>query len=557
VIGIALSFPSGRFHATPWGRHVNEGAAEWPPSPWRLLRALVATWKRKLDDRLSDADARDLLGLLAMPPSFILPPAATGHTRHYMPWFKKGPDDRTLVFDAFVALDRAAEVVFVWPEADRLSSGHRALLGDLLDHLGFFGRAESWCGARLLDDADVMARWDATRQARAGGLHVACPLASERISSGYEVVRVLCADPATAFQDDHLRSSNRSKGKKAAMTQQRYEPNWHLCMETALLHEGKWSDPPGSRWIPYVRRADCFKAEPGKHPAQSPRQRRLTVARYALDGPVLPLLTDTLPLAEMIRRALMGMYRRVKQRDLYGQHAPADAPLPRSGVFSGKDEDGRPLHGHRHAFYLPTDEDGDGRITHITVIAQEGFGADEVRALDRLRRLRFGDGEPLNLLLLALGTRHELRAPLLASATTWESATPFLVTRHAKKNGTRRDPPELIGEINQVRFVEHVLREELDRLRLRRIESGEEFPEPITVEPLLDANGTFRLGPRGFRPIQFKRFRSKRNDDGGRRPAGAFRIVFPEPVRGPIVLGHSAHFGLGQFRPAGTIKDEG
>jgi len=40
---IELRFPAGRYHATPWGSHVNEGAVEWPPSPWRLLRALIAT----------------------------------------------------------------------------------------------------------------------------------------------------------------------------------------------------------------------------------------------------------------------------------------------------------------------------------------------------------------------------------------------------------------------------------------------------------------------------------------------------------------------------------
>ena len=50
MIGLSIRFPAGRFHATPWGRHVNEEAPEWPPSPWRLLRALVATWKQKLDE---------------------------------------------------------------------------------------------------------------------------------------------------------------------------------------------------------------------------------------------------------------------------------------------------------------------------------------------------------------------------------------------------------------------------------------------------------------------------------------------------------------------------
>ena len=29
-VNLKLTFPSGRYHATPWGRHVNEGAPEWP-----------------------------------------------------------------------------------------------------------------------------------------------------------------------------------------------------------------------------------------------------------------------------------------------------------------------------------------------------------------------------------------------------------------------------------------------------------------------------------------------------------------------------------------------
>ncbi len=40
---LIFRFPAGRYHATPWGHHVNEGLIEWPPSPWRLLRALLAT----------------------------------------------------------------------------------------------------------------------------------------------------------------------------------------------------------------------------------------------------------------------------------------------------------------------------------------------------------------------------------------------------------------------------------------------------------------------------------------------------------------------------------
>ena len=38
-------------------------------------------------------------------------------------------------------------------------------------------------------------------------------------------------------------------------------------------------------------------------------------------------------------------------------------------------------------------------------------------------------------------------------------------------------------------------------------------------------------------------------DDGGRRLAGSFRLEFPTNVRGPILFGHSAHFGMGLFLP--------
>ena len=44
---IQLTFPWGRFYATPWGINASRlREPEWPPSPWRLLRALVSAWFR-------------------------------------------------------------------------------------------------------------------------------------------------------------------------------------------------------------------------------------------------------------------------------------------------------------------------------------------------------------------------------------------------------------------------------------------------------------------------------------------------------------------------------
>ncbi len=516
-ISVAIRFLAGRFHATPWGRHVNEGLAEWPPSTWRLLRALVATWKRKFaHHQLVEHELPGVLAKLTeQPPHFFLPPAGLGHARHYMPWFKKGPEDKTLVFDAYVTVSPEAEVVFHWPNADLSADGKQAL--DLvLSHLGYFGRAESWATARLVSDFDPVL--------------VNCSPGPSRKEC--ETVRMLVADPycwnAWHFTD-----------KKVV----RPSPLWNLLAETADLHQEGWSDPPGSRWVAYSRRSDCFHVEGRRRLDIHVMTTHPTVARFAVDATVLPLVQDVLPLAEQMRRALMFRYQYLKRRQKYGPAIPSDAESYNASVFSGKDTSGHPLRDdHRHAFYLPADEDGDGRIDHITVFATCGFGANdpiELQAIGGLRRLLFGEGE-LSLLLLGLGTWDGITGTrLLGPSTIWESATPFVVTRHLKLRGRKRDPREWSrGREGQQAFVAQVLREELERRGLKDAE----------IEPL-DGIGTRRL-----RPLQFKLYRRKRGDDGGQRSRGAFRLRFPTPVTGPIAAGYSCHFGLGLFLPAGAME---
>ncbi len=45
MLTLRLSFPWGRYYAHPWGQNpARLTEAEWPPSPWRLLRAIAAAW---------------------------------------------------------------------------------------------------------------------------------------------------------------------------------------------------------------------------------------------------------------------------------------------------------------------------------------------------------------------------------------------------------------------------------------------------------------------------------------------------------------------------------
>lgn len=557
MIAISLTFLAGRYHATPWGRHVNEGAVEWPPSPWRLLRSLVAVWKRTLPD-VPESDMKPIFEALASaPPRFVLPPASTGHTRHYMPWYKKGPTDRTLVFDAFVALDpneAGGAVHAIWSDAT-LDEAQRTLLRQLLANLNFLGRAESWCESRLLSDNEAAASLEN------GDLHHASPndpTSDHQSRRELDLIRTLCADAATAFANDLFSETHEKKRgtrtpTKTVRTASVYEPDWHLAAETLWLHEQKWSDPPGSRWVTYTRPRNCFEVVAASRKPHRQRlrigalpDRPIHIARFALDSTVLPRVTDTLPIAEAARCALMC---------LHGQITAKDGVRGRSSILAGKNEQATPLAGHRHAYYLPTDEDGDGHLDHLTIYAADGFGADELRAFERLQRIRRerDDRHPLRTVLLGTASSEDLPRPngavlttLLGPSRVWRSATPYLVTRHPKTRGPHK--VDLNDLTSRDEFLKADLRVQIQAVRpdlAARVDA-------LTITPIADEHGRYRIeaqdnAARSLRPLQFKRFRRKSSDDGGRRLAGAFRITFDEPVSGPIALGHSSHFGVGLF----------
>ncbi len=532
MIVLSFRFLAGRFHATPWGRHVNEGAVEWPPSPWRILRALVAAWKRTLPDLSQEVVEPILRELAKKPPEFVLPPATTGHTRHFMPWFKKGPDDRTLVFDTFVAVPREAALWICWPDSS-LDSTQSETLGCVLANLNTLGRSESWCDATLQDAVEVPGSSDVPIQR-------CVPLNGHSLPPDYEIVRLLCPDPSLAFADDHVvtvKTKTTGRGKSKQTVEQRstiYDPAWNICMETLQLHRERWSDPPGSRWVPYGRPKDCFKVE-YRRPCLKAAESSIQIVRYALDSRVLPLLTETLRVAEAARRALMSWHGRLTE---------SDGIRGRSDTLSGKDESGTRLIGHSHAYYLPTDEDRDGRLDHLTVYAARGFDRDEQRALDHLRELRVDqvgeDRHPLRLLLLGMGTLDEYKSGPLRAAQVWVSATPYLATRFAKTRG--RDRIDLGSPEARTAFLIEDLREQL------KVTLPDVNAEQVQIEPVWDANRVFKIANR-WRPIQFKRYRRKASDDGGLRLAGAFRLKFPIEIQGPIAIGHSSHFGMGLFLP--------
>ncbi len=555
MLRIAFRFPTGRYHATPWGRHVNEGAVEWPPSPWRLSRALLATgWSRPGWAEVPD-DARDLVESLALntPRYWLEPSVGGGHTRHYMPKFKGSTDK---VIDTFLIVPRdAVALVAEWNV--KLSAAATAVLDRLLGSMPYLGRAESWVVSAQIAElpSDL----------------VSCEVSDTAPTSAHRRVDLLAPLPAPAFASwradaiagsigaesesgpptsgsGRTSVSEKKRATELATIESRYPTDVVevLQADTALLQKAGWSQPPGSRWLSYW-------IAPSRPLARQPRRPRmaaqfdtalLALAPDTSRAPTLPRMRDALLRAELIHMAL------VRASD---DASEGGGPAP---CFTGCDPDGRPLHGHLHASVLPVSLDGghgpEVRIDHVLIHAPMGFDESAVSALRRARKTYAKGLPPIFMTLTGLGRRADL-SRVVGEGAVWASTTPFVPPRHLKARGRNSlggqiaeelaarglPAPELI-EI-ELDGGDHTTPEEAWRLWARRggavLLSAAETTEAISVR---------RLAP------QWRHFRMSRTRGGQPPPMQAgfgVRVVFAASVLGPISIGYGSHFGLGQLRP--------
>lgn len=394
-VTLAVRFPLGRYHATPWDRGVNEGAVEWPPSPWRLLRALVATWYTRWPD-LPAPTLDDLLAALTEPPSYRTPPARPAHTRHYLPDIEhrsgeSGSTDLTL--DPYLSVPRGdhplrgdpavahpEDLLIRWP-AD-LTTDQRDVLAKLAGLVPYLGRADSVCDVRLLDtEPSPDHTW---WQPVTTGETAAEPGDSVRLLAPIPPVRRPLLEATTV----EVRKARRTL-------------------------------PPETHWVTYQRPGS---EQPRARTRRDHRRRSdVTAVRFAVLSRAPLRAAHGILLADDVHRQVA---RRLDgaDHDLLG----------RRGAHTD----------HRHAHWIPI-PGGSGAgatVDALVVWVPAELTIDEITHIIAIRGAsgRRGDHEtkglpPVDLLLQATGPIEQVAPELSGPARRWRSLTPYLPVRHPKR----------------------------------------------------------------------------------------------------------------------------
>lgn len=494
---------------------MNEGDVEWPPSPWRILRALIAVWYRKADTDLYPMEVlKELIEALSTSfPVYSLPPAVHSHTRHYMP----AKNDPTLVYDAFARVSADEKLIVAWLDVV-LTDPQRELLSHLLGKLGYLGRAESWVDVKLLSD------WTGSPNCYPAGAGHGVDNPNELMHS-IQVGVPAHPDEFTAW---HARIGQ-SKGTKGWLPNSLFEA---LSVDTGELEKGGWSSAPGMKSVVYLRPAEHLTTQ-SVIPKRQYAKETYNVARFALGGRLLPQWTDALMMGELLHLALMGQ-------------GGTDVP----STISGRDANDEVLKaGHRHGYCLPEDIDGDGRIDHLLFVSKDEFPDSVLMAIENLasKRLLWTPKHwpgperewPVYLELLGNTNRHQsLRShdaqsiPLLGVSRVWRSCTPYLHPWFAKKHGRFGPAEQIAKELHQRGFPEPILMEEFRQIPLG-MRAREAYP-----------------GDRLLTREKFRHRRVGRPDQRSPDQFGSFwTLHFLEPISGPLALGFSCHYGLGMFVP--------
>lgn len=494
------TFPLGRFHATPWKVFpYDDPHGEWPPSPWRLIRAVIARsyqYEREVGELPQGQREALARTLCTSGVSWHLPPFSWRGPglRQYQPAeFKRVPPDAkkpgvmtyntTKAADNFWLVGRGdqecpASSVWWFLSGSEWTPDSVALLEACLVRMTYFGRAESITEIRLLAPG------------ASGAPEPNCLLAEHR---GAGMVPVLC--PCSDTSLDQLQASTDDQ-----------------AVANSTI-------PPGARWSFATR-----PPRPASRPSPRPvvRRKPVSLVQFAIGAHVWPMIEDTVRLTQRFRGRVIRQFLRRESGGTFDDWASAPAELrERAASISGKDCEGRNLAGHRHtAFFVHWE---DGRPTRLCAWRADPFHHAEQEALLAAAEapLPLGyRGDPWTVTLVPLDASVP-PPPCLSPVPCrrWVTTTPFVPPRHVfGRNGRAKQ-----GDSAE----EQVLRELTNR------------DLPIEGVQVMTARAGW---------VSVHHTHKARGEATNATKIGYHvRIEFPLPQTGPIMLGHSSHFGLGLF----------
>lgn len=416
ALRMRIELPFGRYAATPWGTHVNEGKVEWPPSPWRIVRALYASWRVHHPD-IPAEDVRSALELLCRPPRYGIPRHTTSVTRHYLP----DSGDRSTKRSTGLALQ--AQVV-VAP-------------GDALD--------VEWATGGGPTELDVLQRLASTVTylGRAGS-RVAITI-EERDP-----------DPAELLGPSDL------DGVDSDDVLDLLVPTVPLDLATLTTTTGELYKR--GRSIPERAHFVSYRVPPSEGSAQlrseRPVPRPVEVVQFVVAGRGRPTMADVALLGTLFRRAVTS--RAVDDPSLQG-HVGDTGPSD-----------------HRHAHYLAiNDLRCGGRVDRLIVWVPAGMTSRSASRIATLTSLTVPEhlakrlGTKIDLGIEYVGPACGLDDRLTGPARTWRTLTPFTTPRHRKR---RQSWEEFVSSTVRRDLAHHGLASDPDRVEIAYVPDDEVSP---------------------------------------------------------------------------------
>jgi CRISPR-associated protein Csb2 len=494
-------FLTGRFHATRWNQNPFEDShGEWPPSPWRFLRTLAARWfehSRESGDRNDELRNRLLRRLAQEPVAFRLPRNAT-HTsslparglKQYQPTGLVKSDKKR--GEPWVLRHQTTLVVDSFacvPCAEPVRWIWSSL--DLLPD-------EAALLNQLLRRVTYFGRAESLTLMRPAPDSAVCPEPNcELRREPGEASPVLVADPTQALNLEALFANTDDRILKGRRI------------------------PPGTVWR-YARRPPKAVITPL---LLNPKRPTTTLLQFAIGGRVFPPPDSWIRITERFRGATLDALARL----LTGSGNARFRTLPSEqrdsySLMTGKREDAKLVTEHVHV-YLWIMPDRAGKPSRLVCYRHTPFDALEQEAflLASEKPLSWQFGNP-DWRLRLVPVPHETPLPLEVGARScsWETVTPYVPSRHVLGRNGKPKPgysvaQQVLNDLGNAGFPSaqvEVVGTERQWLKVHR-------PKRLKGDPTNDLKLGYRI-----------------------------RLEFPDPVRGPIALGHSSHFGLGLFAPA-------